>query len=132
MRGLEGRCVKTDLKTRWAGVGLGYRLIDHNCSTSSNIIQTAYQQARKTEVAEHCTDKNLASFPNSVEGANMALTPAQKEHLIEVTLEDADYCRMIYSQLAEAGRKFSIYICIYIFFFTNSILCTIVANNVYK
>ena len=99
-------------------------------STCSNIIRTARHRARETQVADLCANANLAPLPNSVKGSNQALTPAQKEHVVEVTLQDADHCRMTYSQLAEAGRKFLVSI---FFFFNNFIiLCTIVANNVYK
>jgi len=82
-------------------------------STCSNIIRTARQRASETQVADLCADENLAPLPNSVKGANQALTLAQKEHLVEVTLQDAEHCRMTYSQLAEAGRKFLVFFCLF-------------------
>jgi len=72
-------------------------------STCSNIIRTARQRARESQNADLFADENLAPLPNSVKGSNEALTQAQKEHLVEVTLQDADHCRMTFTQLAEAG-----------------------------
>ena len=75
-------------------------------STCSNIIRRAHQRASENEIPDLCADENLAPLPNSVKGSNQALTEAEKQHLVEVTLQDADHCRMTFTQLAEAGRCF--------------------------
>jgi len=43
-------------------------------STCSNIIRTARQWASNNNTSDLCTNENLASMPNSVKGANAALT----------------------------------------------------------
>ena len=78
-------------------------------TTCSNIIRTARERAGENGNHDLCVDENLAPLPNSVKGANEALTPAQKEHLVATTLQDADHCRMTFSQLAQAGISFTFF-----------------------
>src|SRR5205807_8278962 len=59
--------------------------------TCSNIIRKARQRARDNNTSDLCTNENLAPLPNSVKGSNAALSQAQKEHLVEVTLQDAEH-----------------------------------------
>jgi len=75
-------------------------------STCSNIIQTARQRASDNQRPDLCLDENLTPLPNSVKGCNAVLSAAQKEHLVEVTLQDTEHCRMTFTQLAEAGIIF--------------------------
>lgn len=72
-------------------------------STCSNIIRTAKERARENGIADLCAMENLVPLPNSLPGSNQALTDAEKTHLVETALRDAEHCRMTFSQLAEAG-----------------------------
>ena len=72
-------------------------------SICSNIIRTAKERARENGIADLCAMENLVPLPNSLPGSNQALTDAEKTHLVETALRDAEHCRMTFSQLAEAG-----------------------------
>ena len=78
-------------------------------TTCTNIIRTGRQWAGENGNADICANENLALLPNSVKEANEALTPAEKEHLVATTLQDADHCRMTFSQLAQAGIYFILF-----------------------
>jgi len=77
-------------------------------STCSNIIRRVRQRANKNNNQDLCTQENLApqALPTSVKGSNEVLTQAQKDHLVQVTLQDADHCSMTFTQLAEVGSLF--------------------------
>jgi len=75
-------------------------------STCSNIIRRACQWANKNNNQDLCTQENLAPLLTSVKRSNEVLTQAQKDHLVQVTLQDADHCHMTFTQLAEAGSLF--------------------------
>ena len=83
-------------------------------STCSNIIRKGRQRASESQNPDLFADENLAPLPNAIKGSNEALTQAQKDHLVEVTLQDGDHCRMTFTQLAEAGTLF-LYYFIYLF-----------------
>ena len=83
-------------------------------STCSNIIRTARERASENGIEDLCTTENLKPLPTSVKGSNEALTEAEKAHLVETALQDADHCRMTFAQLAEAGMYTDI--CIFIYF----------------
>jgi len=83
-------------------------------STCSNIIRTAKQRANDNGNQDLCATENLVPLPNSVKGFNQALTDAQKAHLVETALKDAEHCRITFSQLVDAGKV--LYFIFYIFF----------------
>jgi len=56
-------------------------------------------------------------MPNAVKGSNQALTDAEKSHLVETVLKDAEHCRMTFSQLAEAGKSLSLSLSLSLLFF---------------
>jgi len=85
-------------------------------STCSNIIRTARERASEKGIEDLCATENLKPLPNSVKGSNEALTDAEKAHLVETTLLDAEHCRMTFAQLAEAGMYTIIISLLYIFF----------------
>jgi len=86
-------------------------------STCSNIIRTAKQRAGENGISDLCATKNLIPMPNAVKGSNQALTDAEKSHLVETALKDAEHCRMTFSQLAEAGKSLSLSLSLSLFFF---------------
>lgn len=97
----EGRQIKS-LKEIWEKTGV---LV----TTYSNLIRTARQQASENGNPDLCTEKDLAPLPNSINAANEALTPAEKEYLVATTLEDANHCQMTFSQLAQTGIYFILF-----------------------
>ena len=48
----------------------------------------------------------MLPLPNSMKGSNEPLTEAEKQHLVETALSDADHCQMTFAQLAEAGMYY--------------------------
>jgi len=61
-------------------------------STCSKIIRTAKQRASDHGNQDLCATENLVPLPNSVKGSNQALMDAQKAHLVETALKDAEHC----------------------------------------
>ena len=86
-------------------------------STCFNIIRTARERAEQNGIEDLCAIENLKPLPNSLKGSNEALTAAEKSHLVETALKDAEHCRMTYAQLAEAGMYSIIYCNIVILFY---------------
>ena len=72
-------------------------------STCSKIIQIARERASENGIEDLCATEHLKPLQNSVKGSNEALPDAEKAHLVETTLLDAEHCRMTVVQLAEAG-----------------------------
>lgn len=92
-------------------------------STFSNIIRTACQQASDNQQPDLSVDKNVTQLLNSVKGCTAVLSAAQKEHLVPVTLQDAEHGRLTFTQLANAAIYLFIlilfvclFICLFIYF----------------
>lgn len=73
-------------------------------STCSDIINKARRKALETGNPDLCAAENLAPEPNSIKGCNGLLTAAEKQRLINLTLSDAEHCRMTFGELAAAGK----------------------------
>jgi len=99
-------------------------------STCSNIIRTAHQGASEIQRPDLCVDENLISLPNSVIGCNAVLSAAQNEHLVVIILQDAEHCRMTFTQLAEAGIY--LFICFVLFcLFVYLFICLFICFSIY-
>lgn len=73
-------------------------------STCSDIINKARRKVLETGNSDLCAAENLAPEPNSTKGCNAVLTAAKKQRLIDLTLSDAEHCRMIFGELVAAGN----------------------------
>lgn len=73
-------------------------------STCSDIINKAKRKSLETGNPDLCTAENVAPEPNAKKGCHKVLTPAEERGLIDLTLSDAEYCRMSFGELAAACK----------------------------